>query len=73
MPENSRWVIRSAAETDIWRYGAANWDIARTDRYADVLFALFDLLADFPDMAQERSKFTPALRIHPSGTHLVIY
>ena len=76
MPENSRWVIRSAAETDmsdIWHYGAAYWGVAQADRYADGLFALFDLLADFPEMARERSEFTPALRIHSSGAHLVIY
>lgn len=76
MPENSGWVIRPAAETDlsgIWHYGADNWGIEQADRYADSLFALFDLLADFPEMARERSEFTPAVRIHPSGAHLVIY
>jgi toxin ParE1/3/4 len=72
MPESSRWVIRPAAVTDlseIWRYGASNWGIGQ----ADSLFALFDLLADFPEMARERREFTPAVRIHPSGAHLVIY
>lgn len=76
MPENSGWVIRPAAETDlsdIWYYGADAWGIEQADRYADGLFALFDLLADFPEMARERSEFTPAVRIHPSGAHLVIY
>ncbi|MFG6661324.1 type II toxin-antitoxin system RelE/ParE family toxin [Sulfitobacter sp. 915] len=76
MPGNSRWVIRPAAETDmsvIWHYGAANWGVARANRYADGLFALFDLLADFLQMARERSEFTPALRIHPSGAHLMMY
>jgi toxin ParE1/3/4 len=76
MPENNRWVIRSAAEadlSDIWHYGAANWGIGQADRYADGLFALFDLLADFPEMARERGEFTPPVRIHPGGVHLVIY
>lgn len=76
MPKNSRWVIRPAAETDmsnIWHYGAENWGIEQADRYTDGLFALFDLLTDFPEMARERSEFTPAVRIHPSGVHLVIY
>lgn len=59
--------------SDIWHYDAASWGVARADRYADGLFALFDLLADFPQMARERSEFKPALRIHPSGAHLVIY
>ena len=76
MPENSRWVIRPAAETDlseIWRHGAISWGIGQADRYADSLFALFDLLADFPEMARERGEFKPSVRIHPSGVHLVIY
>lgn len=76
MPKNSRWVIRPAAEMDmsnIWHYGADNWGIEQADRYTDGLFALFDLLTDFPEMARERSEFTPAVRIHPSGVHLVIY
>ena len=76
MPENSRWVIRSAAEidlSDIWHYGADNWGIEQADRYADGLFSLFDLLSDFPEMARERDEFSPPVRIHPSGVHLVIY
>ena len=41
--------------------------------YADGLFALFDLLVEFPEIAHEHTEFTPAVRIHPSGAHLVIY
>jgi len=76
MPENSRWVIRPTAETDlsdIWHYGADTWGIEQADRYADGFFALFNLLADFPEIARERIEFTPPVRIHPSGVHLVIY
>ena len=76
MPENSLWVIRPAAEadlSDIWHYGAENWGTGQADHYTDGLFALFDLLAAFPEMARERNEFTPAVRIHPSGIHLVIY
>ena len=76
MPQGSNWTIRPAAETDladIWTHGAANWGIGQAERYTDSLFALFDLLAEFPEMAREREEFTPAVRIHPSGAHLVIY
>ena len=76
MPKTSRWVIRPAAQTDlsgIWHYGADTWGIDQADRYADGLFALFDLLSDFPEMARERDEFIPPVRIHPSGVHLVIY
>lgn len=70
------WVLRPAARSDletIWREGARQWGDAQADRYADALFSLFDLLAAFPDLARPRQEFTPSVRIHPSGSHLVIY
>ena len=76
MPENSGWVLRPAAEADlseIWRQGAANWGVEQAERYSDGLFAAFDLLAEFPEMARERSEFRPPVRFHPNGSHLVIY
>ena len=76
MTKPSGWVLRPAAEADladIWRRGAAEWGIEQADRYADGLFALFDLLADFPELARERVEFDPPVRIHPSEAHLVIY
>ena len=76
MPQGSNWTIRPAAEADladIWIHGAANWGIGQAERYADGLFALFELLAAYPEMAREREEFTPTVRIHPSGSHLVIY
>ncbi len=53
MPENSRWTIRPAAEADladIWIQDAAEWDMSQAERYADGLFALFDLLAAYPEL-----------------------
>lgn len=71
-----RWLILPAARGDlaaIWRYGMETWGAAQADAYTDGLFALFDLLADHPEMARERREFTPPVRIHPTGAHLVIY
>jgi toxin ParE1/3/4 len=76
MPGNSSWVLRPAAEADlsgIWLEGAASWGVERAERYADGLFALFDLLVEFPEIARERTELSPPVRIHPSGAHLVIY
>lgn len=76
MKESNGWVLRPAAETDIsgiWLHRAASWGVEQAERYADGLFAVFDLLAEFPEMARERMEFTPPVRIHPSGSHLVIY
>lgn len=76
MRERSGWVLRPAAEDDlskIWLEGAASWGVEQAERYADGLFALFDLLVEFPEIARERTEFSPPVRIHPSGAHLVIY
>lgn len=76
MDNNPGWTIRPAAErdlTDIWLEGASRWGAAQANDYADGLFALFDLLARFPKLAPERSEFTPTVRVHPIGAHLVIY
>lgn len=76
MPRSSGWFIRPAAEADlssIWRHGAAVWGVEQAERYVNGLFAVFDLLAQFPEIAREREEFTPPVRIHPSGSHLVIY
>lgn len=70
-----RHAIRPAAQDDlsgIWRHGAQTWGVDQADRYADTLFALFDLLAGFPEMAPAGAEVTPPVRIHPVGTHLVI-
>lgn len=72
MTGNSGWTIRPAAQTDlsdIWRHGTVTWGPDQ----ADALFALFDLLAEFPEMARARAEFTPPVRIQPNGSHLVIY
>lgn len=58
---------------DIWQYGAAEWSPEQADRYIDGLVAVFDLLRSMPRIARERTEFTPPVRIHPTGPHLVIY
>lgn len=76
MPGPSGWVLRPAAEqdlSDIGLKGAATWGVEHAEHYADGLFALFDLLVEFPKIARERTELSPSVRIHPSGAHLVIY
>ncbi|MFM7333084.1 MAG: type II toxin-antitoxin system RelE/ParE family toxin [Tabrizicola sp.] len=76
MQGSSGWVLRPAAEadlSDIWQQGATTWGLTQAERYADGLFAVFDLLAEFPELARDRAEFTPSVRIHPSGSHLVVY
>lgn len=76
MTDSPGWTLRPAAQDDlaaIWRAGVAGWGEPQAERYADGLFSLFDLLAQFPEMARERTELTPPVRIHPNGAHLVIY
>jgi toxin ParE1/3/4 len=76
MPGSNSWVLRPAAEADlsgIWLEAASRWGVAQAEHYADGLFALFDLLVEFPEIARERAEFSTPVRIHPSGAHLVIY
>lgn len=76
MRGSSGWVLRPAAEGDlseIWLQGASRWGVDQAEHYAAGLFALFDLLVEFPEIARERTEFSPPVRIHPSGAHLVIH
>lgn len=46
---------------------------AQADRYQDALEAAFDLIAEFPEIARERSELHPPVRVHPCKSHVVIY
>ena len=68
MQGSNGWVLRPAAEADlsgIWLEGASRWGVEQAEHYADGLFALFDLLVKFPEIARERAEFgsTPVARI----------
>jgi toxin ParE1/3/4 len=70
------WTIRPKAEldlSDIWLSGVEIWGVERADRYMKGLFAAFDVLADFPEMARERGEFSPPVRMHSNGSHLILY
>jgi toxin ParE1/3/4 len=72
----SRWTLRPAADadlSDIWQRSATQWGVAQAERYIDGLFAVFDVLAEYPELARERPDFVPPVRVHLAGSHLVIY
>lgn len=58
---------------EIWLHGAAEWSVEQADQYVDGITAVLDLLCAMPGIARERSEFTPPVRIHPSGAHLIVY
>ena len=43
------------------------------ERYHDALEAAFDLIAEFPEIARERTEYDPPVRIHRCKSHVVIY
>jgi len=59
--------------TDIWIFKADKWSLAQADRYIDGLHDTFQALLEMSKIARERAEFTPPVRIHPSGQHVVIY
>jgi len=58
---------------DIWLYTVQQWSAEQADRYIDILEDTFDRLLFMPEMARARPEFDPAVRIHPSAEHLIIY
>jgi len=46
---------------------------AQAARYHEKLRHTFAMLADNPAMARERIELSPPVRIHPCGSHIIIY
>jgi toxin ParE1/3/4 len=58
---------------EIWRYTAEHWSIDQAERYADSFSQSFETLLRMPKIARERQEFTPPVRLHRSGQHLIVY
>jgi toxin ParE1/3/4 len=64
------------AESDlltIYAEGAARFGVAQAEAYFTRIERTLELLADNPLMARERPEISPPVRIHPCGTHLIVY
>jgi len=67
----SRYKLSRKAEEDIiaiFMYGVSQFGI-----HHDLLERTFQFLAENPEAARERVEITPAVRIHPIESHIVIY
>jgi len=65
-----------AAEEDlvsIFLEGANQFGEAQATKYHTALGKAFDLIALNPEMARVRMELKPPIRIHPHGTHLIVY
>ncbi len=58
---------------EIYQIGHENWGEEQADRYHESLSNLFELIALNPQMARLRNEIDPPVRVHPFGSHIVIY
>jgi toxin ParE1/3/4 len=70
------YVLSRKAEEDIidiFETGIEQFGLSQAERYHEQLDQCFRFLAENPLAAHERFEITPPVRIHPVGSHLVIY
>lgn len=53
--------------------GAMQFGFDQVEEYVDGLERTFELIAANPRLARLRTEIAPPVRIHPHGSHLVIY
>ena len=76
MADRQRHFILPLAEqdiADIWIFGAERWSADQADNNFDAMVNLFDLLSEQPEIARLRDEFSPPVRIHPYGSHVIVY
>lgn len=64
------------AEDDIisvYLDGVRDFGVAQAERYHKELEQVFGILAGNPYLARMRGELTPPVRIHPHGSHLIVY
>ena len=70
------YVLSRKAEEDvigIFQTGIEQFGLSQAERYHKQLELSFRFLAENPLAAHERFEILPPVRIHPIGSHLVIY
>jgi len=58
---------------NIYREGTLLFGTAQAETYHQELARIFEILADNPKIVRERLEITPPVRIHPCGSHMVVY
>ncbi|APX16087.1 hypothetical protein BWR17_09730 [Phaeobacter inhibens] len=76
MSDTLKLNLSAKAESDleeIWLYGVQQWGRDQADRYLDALQEIFTTLTSLPELAPEYKELSPAVRMHQTGQHVVIY
>lgn len=58
---------------DIYIRGTRTFGPAQADAYHRKLEETFRLLAEFPQVARERTEISPPVRVHLCGAHIIVY
>ena len=73
MPRVFKQVSAEQDLIEIWLYTFSEWGAKQADKYIDDLAGAFNLLAAQPHQCRERGEFSPPVRIHHHGHHLIVY
>lgn len=68
-------LTRKAEEdlVSIYVEGVRSFGVSQAERYHGELERVFEMLAENPLLARERSELSPPVRIHPHGAHVIVY
>lgn len=72
----TRLRLSRAAEADlidIYLEGLRDYGPALAEAYQDRIDHAIRLIAEHPGMARERVEISPPVRVHPVGSHIIIY
>lgn len=58
---------------EIYLYGFQNFGKAQAENYFSEMEEVFRRLGETPLISRERLEFSPPVRIHPHGRHLIVY
>jgi toxin ParE1/3/4 len=71
-------IVRTARQADqdiiaLYVRGVADFGVDQAERCHQGLIALFDLLAENPLIARERTEFHPTVRLYAYQAHMIAY
>ncbi len=68
--------LSKAAEADlidIFLSGVEAFGVKQAEIYQDKIDHSIAIIGDNPDLARLRTEITPPVRIHPVGSHVIVY
>ncbi|WP_019594807.1 type II toxin-antitoxin system RelE/ParE family toxin [Thioalkalivibrio sp. ALM2T] len=71
-----RYALTRKAEDDviaIFRSSVEQFGLQQAERYHGLLAATFEFLAENPRAVRQREEIFPPVRVHPVGSHIVLY